>query len=70
MALAGLGVFLFAILINQVSLKIVYNISSPSVILPEYTQSQHHSTTASSSKCKVISKGKVIVFDSIGHVPH
>ena len=61
MALAGLRAFLFAILINQVSLEIIYNISSPSVILPEYTQSQYHKTTASSSNCKVISKGRMIV---------
>ena len=60
MAVTGLYTFFFGILINQVSLETIYNISSPSVILPEYTESQHHSTTASSSKCKVISKGKVI----------
>ena len=60
MAVIGLRTFFFGILINQVSLETIYNISSPSVILPEYTEIQHHSTTASSSKCKVISKGMAI----------
>ena len=61
MAVTRLRTFFFWILINQVSLETIYDISSPSVILPEYTQSQHDLTTASSSKCKVISKGRVIV---------
>ena len=61
MAVTGLRTFFFGILINQVSLETIYNISAPPVILPEYTEIQHHSTTASSSKCKVISKGRVIV---------
>ena len=61
MAITGLRTFFFGILIHQVSLETIYNISSPSVILPEYTEIQHHSTTASSSKCKVISKGRVRV---------
>ena len=61
MAITGLRTFFFGILIHQVSPETIYNISSPSEILPEYTKNQHHSTTASSSKCKVISNGRVIV---------